>query len=82
MCVCVNAGFIASDWAWLHRPVLGYRRLGLGLAIDGRVPEAMVTFEPREEALGAWQEVKGEAMSVNQALYAGAIEGTVRLDGS
>ena len=24
-----------------------------------------MTFEPREEALGAWQEVKGEAMSVN-----------------
>ena len=28
-------------------------------AIGGRVPEAVVTFEPREEALGAWQEVKG-----------------------
>ena len=27
-----------------------------------------MTFEPREEALGAWQEVKGEAMSVNEAL--------------
>ena len=52
------------------------------LAIGGRVPEAVVTFEPREEALGAWQEVKGEAMSVNEALYAGTIEGTVRLDGS
>ena len=51
-------------------------------AIGGRVPEAVVTFEPREEALGAWQEVKGEAMSVNEALYAGAMEGTVRLDGS
>ena len=46
------------------------------------MPEAVVTFEPREEALGAWQEVKGEAISVNEALYAGAIEGTVRLDGS
>ena len=54
----------------------------LALAIGGRVPEAVVTFEPREEALGAWQEVKGEAMSVNEALYAGAMEGTVRLDGS
>ena len=29
--MCVNAGFIASDWAWLHGPVLGHRRLGLGL---------------------------------------------------
>ena len=36
----------------------------LASAIGGRVPEAVVTFEPREEALGAWQEVKGEAMSV------------------
>ena len=51
-------------------------------AIGGRVPEAVVTFESREEALGAWQEVKGEAMSVNEALYAGAIEGTVQLDRS
>ena len=54
----------------------------LASAIGGRVPDTVVTFEPREEALGAWQEVKGEAMSVNEALYAGAIEGTVRLDGS
>ena len=37
--MCVNAGFIASDWAWLHGPVLGHRRLGLS-AIGGRVPEA------------------------------------------
>ena len=54
----------------------------LASAIGGRIPEAVVTFEPREEALGAWQEVKGEAMSVNEALYGGAIEGPVRLDGS
>ena len=54
----------------------------LASAIGGRVPEAVVTFELREEALGAWQEVKGEAMSVNEALYGGAIEGPVRLDGS
>ena len=51
-------------------------------AIGGRVPDAVVTFEPVQEALGAWQEVKGEAMSVNEALYGGAIEGPVRLDGS
>ena len=50
----------------------------LAAAIGGRIPEAVVTFEPHEEALGAWQEVKGEAMSVNE----GAIEGTVRLDRS
>ena len=36
----------------------------LAAAIGGRVPDAVVTFEPVQEALGAWQEVKGEAMSV------------------
>ena len=82
VCVCVNADFIASNWAWLHGPVLGHRRLGLGLGHRWACPEAVVTFEPCEEALGTWQEVKGEAMSVNEALYAGAMEGTVRLDGS
>ena len=50
--------------------------------IGGHVPDAMVTFEPGQKALEAWQEVKREAMSVNEALYAGAIEGIVRLDGS
>ena len=60
----------------------GFTGRDLASAIGGRVPEAVVTFEPREEALGAWQEVKGEAMSVNEALYGGAIEGPVRLDGS
>ena len=53
----------------------------LAAAIGGRIPDAVATFAPGQEALGAWQEVKGEAMSVNEALYAGAIEGTVRLDG-
>ena len=50
----------------------------LAAAMGGRVPDAVVTFEPGQEALGAWQ----EAMSVNEALYGGAIEGPVRLDGS
>ena len=34
-----------------------------------------MTFEPCQVALGAWQEIKSEAMSVNE-------EGTVRLDGA
>ena len=37
----------------------------LAVAIGGRVPDAVVTFKPGQEALGAWQEVKGAAMSVN-----------------
>ena len=57
--------------AWISAP----SAWDLASAIGGRVPEAVVTFEPREEALGAWQEVKGEAMSVNEALYAGARRG-------
>ena len=31
--------------------------------------------------MGAWQEVKGEAMAINEALYAGVIERTVGPDG-
>ena len=49
--------------------------------MGGRVPDAVVTFESGQEDLGAWQAVKGEAMSVNEALYTGAIEVTMRLDG-
>ena len=40
----------------------------LAAAIGGRIPDAVVTVEPGHEALWAWQEVKGEAMSVNEAL--------------
>ena len=80
--MCVNAGFIASDWAWLHRPVLGHRGLGLGRGDRWACPGCGGDLCTRPGASGAWQEVKGEAMSVNEALYAGAIKGTVRLDGS
>ena len=65
----IGRGFTGQCWAW-----------DLAAAIGGRVPDAVVTFAPGQEASGAWQVVKGEAMSVNEALYAGAIEGTVRLD--
>ena len=41
-----------------------------------------MTFEPFQVALGAWQEVKGEAMSVNEALYIDMIVGTIQPDGS
>ena len=41
-----------------------------------------MTFESRQVAMGAWQEVKGEAMPVDEALYAGVIERTVRPDRS
>ena len=60
--MCVNPGFVASDWAWLDGPVLAHRGLGLGAAIGGRVSDTMVTFESAQEALGARQEVNGEAL--------------------
>ena len=76
--MCVNAGFIASDWAWLHEPMLEYRGAEPDRGDRWACPRYGVTFKPSQVALGAWQEV----MSVNEALYAGVIEGTVRLDGS
>ena len=45
-------------------------------------PRFGVTFEPRQVDVGVWQEVKDEAMPVNEALYAGEIKRTVWLDGS
>ena len=51
MCVCVNAGFIASDWAWLTGQCLDIGAWDLTAAIGGRVPEAVVNFEPREEGV-------------------------------
>ena len=41
-----------------------------------------MTFELWQVRVGAWQEVKGEAMPVNEALYTGVIERTVWPDGS
>ena len=63
VCVCVNASFIASDWAWLREPMLGYRGAEPGRGNGWACPRSGVTFEPRQVALGAWQEVKGEVMS-------------------
>ena len=63
MCVCarVNALPIGRGFTskWLD---IGARDRGCG---DRRACRGCgVTFEPRQVALGAWQEVKGEAMSV------------------
>ena len=38
-----------------------------------------MAFEPRQVDVGAWQEVKGEAIPANEA---SVIQRTVRLDGS
>ena len=74
MCACALCRFIASDWAWLHEPMLGHQGVGLGQVLGGCGGGGG----------GAWQEVKGEATPVNEALYAGviSIERTVQPDGS
>ena len=72
-------GFIISDWAWLHEPILGHWGSGPGRGDRWACPRFGVTFEPRQVDVGAWQEVKGEAMPVNEALYAGV---TAQPDGS
>ena len=68
---------------WLHEPLLGHwgARQGRG---DDRwaCPGFGVSLKPRQVDVGAWQEVKGEAMPVNAAVYAGVIERTVWPDGS
>ena len=45
-CVCVNAGFIASGWAWLHEPMLGHWGTLPGLSDDrSACPGFGVTLE-------------------------------------
>ena len=82
VCVCVNARLIASGWAWLHETMLCHRGEQPGRGDRWACPELGVTFAPRQGPLGAWHGVKGEAMSVNEAPYAGAIVRSVRPEGT
>ena len=50
---------LASAWT--------YTGIGPGRGDRWACPGCGVTFEPHQVALGVWQEVKGEAMSVNEA---------------
>ena len=74
VCVCIDAGFIALGWAWPHEPILCHWGEQRGRGDRWTCPEFGATFAPRQVPLGAWHEVKGEAMSVNEAPYAGAVE--------
>ena len=77
--VCINAGFIASDWAWLHEPIVGYCEVGPGCCDRRACPGCGVTFEPCQVAFGRSKVMP--CQSVNEALYVSVIEGTIRLDG-
>ena len=48
----LNAGFIASNWAWLHEPMLGHWGVGLGRDDRQACPRFNVTFEPCQVAVG------------------------------
>ena len=79
--MCINASFISSGWAW-HcgaPPSLW----GPWMSRDGRwaCPPSCVTFDPSQVLPWAWQEVKGEAMAVNEADYTGVIVWTVGQEG-
>ena len=64
-------GFVASDWVWLQGPVLGHQGLGLGCGDRWACPGCGGDLLTPPGYFGAWQEVKGETMSVNEALHAG-----------
>ena len=64
--MCVNAGF--RLWRGFTSQCLDIGGAGPGRGDRWVCPRCGVTFEPRQVALGAWQEVKGAAMSVNKAL--------------
>ena len=81
-CALMHAGFIASSWAWLNGAMLGHWGARLGPGNRRACPRFCVTFEPCQVRVGAWQEVKSEAMPVSEALYASEIERTVWPDGS
>jgi hypothetical protein len=79
--VCINACFIASGWAWHYEPVLRQWSERPGFDDGWAYLRFGVTFEHRQVLPWAWQVVKGEGMSVNEAVYTGVIESTVGPDG-
>ena len=64
--LCVR--FIASNWVWLNEPMLGHWGVGPGRSNRWACSGFGVTFESRQVGVGAF---KGEAIPVNEALYAG-----------
>jgi hypothetical protein len=63
--VCVTAGFIASGWAWHYEPVLRRRSERSGFGDGWAYLRFGVTFEHCKVLPWAWQEVKGDSMSVS-----------------
>jgi hypothetical protein len=64
--LCVNAVFIASGWAWHYEPVLRRWSERLDFGDGWACLWHGVTFQHRQVLPWA---VKGEGMSVNEAVY-------------
>ena len=74
VCACFNAGFIGSGWAWHLRAHVGPTTVTCD---RWACPPSGVTSDPCQVPWWAWQEVKGEAMAVNEADYTSVIVRTV-----
>ena len=82
-CVCVRKCTVhCLRGAWLHEAMLCHWGEQPGRGDRWACPEFGATFAPRQVPVGAWHEVKGEAMAVNEAPYAGAVEMPVRPEGA
>ena len=75
--MCVYAGLIVSGWVWHRRPLLRLWGLHMSRTKRWACPLLGVTFDPCQLLLGACQEVKGEAMAVNEANYTSVFVWTV-----
>ena len=79
VCACFNAGFSGSGWAWhlrAHASLVGHGAHNCDVRQVGVSPSG-VTSDPCRVPWWAWQEVKGEAMAVNEADYTSVIVRTV-----
>ena len=65
----ISAGYVASGWACHSRPTVWLYVRSMLWASRWVCPLSGVTFEPCHVLPWAWQEVKGEAASVDEADY-------------
>ena len=65
----IKPGYVAFSWAWHSQPVIVHIAYGQvnGTMCRWARPPWRMTFDPSHVLPWAWQEVKGEAVSVNDA---------------
>ena len=67
--ISIKPGYVASGWAWHSRPVIMRTGKSMVRACRWACPSWPVTFDPSHVLPWAWQEVEGEAVSVNEVDY-------------